>query len=87
MVGPVIDYDEDRDTDLLQTLDVYFSVGASPTRAAKILHTHPNTVVRRLDRVNELLGDGWQDAERLLDTQLAIKLWKVRGSLLTRQTG
>ncbi|RIS74096.1 helix-turn-helix domain-containing protein, partial [Mycobacteroides abscessus] len=55
--------------------------------AAKILHTHPNTVVRRLDRVNELLGDGWQDAERLLDTQLAIKLWKVRGSLLTRQTG
>ncbi|CQA04520.1 Conserved hypothetical protein (transcriptional regulator CdaR?) [Mycobacteroides abscessus] len=39
MVGPVIDYDEDRDTDLLQTLDVYFSVGASPTRAAKILHT------------------------------------------------
>lgn len=87
MVGPVIDYDEDRDTDLLQTLDVYFTVGASPTRAAKILHTHPNTVVRRLDRVNELLGDGWQDAERLLDTQLAIKLWKVRGSLLTRQTG
>ncbi|ORB58402.1 hypothetical protein BST43_10345 [Mycobacteroides saopaulense] len=87
MVGPVIDYDEGRDTDLLQTLDVYFTVGASPTRAAKILHTHPNTVVRRLDRVNELLGDGWQDAERLLDTQLAIKLWKVRGSLLTRQTG
>ncbi|MUM23601.1 GAF domain-containing protein [Mycobacterium sp. CBMA271] len=87
MVGPVIDYDDDRDTDLLQTLDVYFTVGASPTRAAKILHTHPNTVVRRLDRVNELLGDGWQDAERLLDTQLAIKLWKVRGSLLTRQTG
>lgn len=87
MLGPVVDYDRERSTELLRTLDVYFSVGASPTRAAKILHTHTNTVVRRLERVNELLGAGWQDADRLLDVQLALKLWKVRTTLLSRRAG
>ncbi|MGL6235228.1 MAG: helix-turn-helix domain-containing protein [Segniliparus sp.] len=85
MLGPIIDYDQERSTELLHTLDVYFSVGASPTRAAKKLHTHTNTVVRRLERVNELLGESWQDMDRLLDVQLALKLWKVRTTLLARK--
>ncbi|EFV12840.2 helix-turn-helix domain-containing protein [Segniliparus rugosus] len=85
MLGPIIEYDQERSTELLHTLDVYFSVGMSPTRAAKQLHTHTNTVVRRLERVNELLGDGWQDTGRLLDVQLALKLWKVRTTLLARK--
>ncbi|CAM5738146.1 hypothetical protein SMICM304S_02332 [Streptomyces microflavus] len=43
----------------------------SPTHAAKELHVHPNTVARRLERVNELLGEGWQHPDRALEVQLA----------------
>jgi GAF domain-containing protein len=74
VLGPVADYDSQRGTDLIGTLDAYFAAGQSPTRAATALHIHPNTVQQRLDRVSALLGDGWQQPERALDVQVALRL-------------
>ncbi|WP_241833259.1 helix-turn-helix domain-containing protein [Streptomyces caatingaensis] len=80
-IGPVIDYDEQRFTDLTRTLEAYFEAGGSPTNAAKRLHVHPNTVARRLERIGELLGPRWQDPERALEVQLALRVHRVRGVL------
>jgi GAF domain-containing protein len=74
LLGAVLDYDEQRGTDLIGTLRAYFAAGQSPTRAAGELHLHPNTVQQRLDRVTALLGDGWQQPERALDVQVALRL-------------
>ncbi|MBF6350164.1 helix-turn-helix domain-containing protein [Nocardia flavorosea] len=41
---------------LLQTLRIYLDELASPTRTARRLHVHPNTVVKRLERIETLLG-------------------------------
>lgn len=41
---------------LLQTLRVYLDELASPTRTARRLHVHPNTVVKRVVRIETLLG-------------------------------
>jgi DNA-binding PucR family transcriptional regulator len=38
------------------------------------LHVHPNTVQQRLDRITALLGEGWQQPERALDVQVALRL-------------
>lgn len=81
VIGPVLDYDARRFTDLTRTLDVYFASDASPTRAALSLHVHPNTVHRRLERVTELLGEHWQGAERSLDVRLALRLHRTRRAL------
>ncbi|WP_367129042.1 helix-turn-helix domain-containing protein [Saccharothrix sp. HUAS TT1] len=81
-VGPLLDYDQERYTDLVPTLEAYFEEGGSPTYAAGRLHVHTNTVTRRLDRIKELLGPEWQKPERALDLQLALRLLRVRGSLL-----
>ncbi|MFD1662258.1 helix-turn-helix domain-containing protein [Streptomyces caeni] len=85
VIGPVLDYDTQRFTELTRTLDAYFSSSTSPTRAAASLHVHPNTVSRRLERITELLGADWQDPERALDIQLALRLHRTRRTLQHRQ--
>ncbi len=74
---PVLDYDRHRDGDLARTLDAYFEAGRSPTNAAELLHMHPNTVTRRLDRVKRLLGPTWQLPSRALEIQLALHLHRL----------
>lgn len=79
ILGQVLDYDTDRGTDLIGTMQAYFAAGQSPTRAATSLHIHPNTVQQRLDRITALLGDGWQSPDRALDVQVALRLHSALG--------
>ncbi|MCX3059256.1 helix-turn-helix domain-containing protein [Streptomyces beihaiensis] len=80
-IGPVLDYDDQQYTVLVPTLEAYFASASSPSRAAEVLHVHPNTVSRRLERITELLGEGWQKPSRALQVQLALQLQRTRVSL------
>ncbi|MBN9734859.1 MULTISPECIES: helix-turn-helix domain-containing protein [unclassified Pseudonocardia] len=80
ILGPVAEHDERRGSDLLHTLEAYYATGASPTRAAARLHVHVNTVAQRLERIGTLLGPGWQDPERSLEVQLALRLHRLGAS-------
>ncbi|MFI9274959.1 helix-turn-helix domain-containing protein [Kitasatospora sp. NPDC052896] len=73
-LGPLLDYDARRGTDLVGTLRTYFACGKSLTRAKDELHIHVNTVVQRLDRVESLLGPDWDAPDRALQLQLALQL-------------
>ncbi|MEU9714542.1 helix-turn-helix domain-containing protein [Streptomyces sp. NPDC047976] len=85
-IGPVLEYDADRLTELTRTLEAYFASGGSPTHAAEALHVHPNTVSRRLDRIGELLGPDWQKPAGALEIQMALRLRKARTVLHDRRT-
>ncbi|MFJ6755867.1 helix-turn-helix domain-containing protein [Streptomyces sp. NPDC091273] len=76
-LGPLLDYDAQRGTDLVHTLDAYFAQGASLTRTRAALHVHVNTVVQRLDRVGRLLGEDWNSPARTLEIQLALRLHRL----------
>jgi PucR C-terminal helix-turn-helix domain/GAF domain/GGDEF-like domain len=78
-LGPVLAYDAQRGTRLVETLEAWFATGGSVKEAAERLHVHPNTVVQRLDRIGELLGAGWRDPGRGLDLQLALRVHRLRG--------
>ncbi|MFG2295495.1 helix-turn-helix domain-containing protein [Streptomyces sp. NPDC048603] len=80
-IGPVLDYDGQRFTSLVHTLESYFESGGSPTHAAEALHVHPNTVSRRLERITALLGEDWQEPARALEVQLALRLHRTRRTL------
>jgi GAF domain-containing protein/sugar diacid utilization regulator len=77
-VGPVLEYDGRRGTELLATLDAWFGCGGRTAETARALHVHPNTVGQRLDRVTSLLGPGWREPQRALEVQLAVRLWRLR---------
>ncbi len=80
-LGAVLDYDADKHTGLVETLDAWFAVGGSLRETADRLHIHPNTVTQRLDRVGRLLGDRWRDPGRRLDVQLALQMMRLRGDM------
>lgn len=76
-LGPLLEYDARRGTELIRTLAAYFGAGGSLTRAKDALHVHVNTVVQRLDRVEALLGADWNRPDRALELQLALRLQQL----------
>ncbi|MGW7270303.1 helix-turn-helix domain-containing protein [Streptomyces sp. NPDC054864] len=79
-LGPALDYDAKRGTELIHTLRAYFACGMSQSKAKDALHVHVNTVVQRLDRIGHLLGPDWQSPERALEIQLALRLHAYTGA-------
>ena len=83
-IGPVRAYDAERGTELLATLRAFVRHGGSPTRAARALVFHPNTILQRLERLDRVLGEGWRDDERLFRLSLAVRLDELREQLGSR---
>ena len=77
-LGPVLDYDRQRETQLVETLDAWFAAGGGLRETADRLHIHPNTVTQRLDRVGLLLGETWREPRHKLDVQLALQMARLR---------
>jgi DNA-binding PucR family transcriptional regulator len=73
-IGAVRRYDEARGTDLLGTLRAFVRNNASPTRTARALNFHTNTILQRLERLDAVLGAGWREDERLFRIGLATRL-------------
>lgn len=76
-IGPVLADDTGRESTLTRTLEVYLGCGAQPGPAAKELFIHANTLYKRLERVDRLLGTGWRRGEQLLQVHLALRLAKL----------
>lgn len=77
-LGPLLDYDSRRGSELVRTLQAYFDSGSSPRHAATALHVHVNTVSQRLERISSLLGNDWQRPDQALELQLALRLRHLR---------
>jgi GAF domain-containing protein len=79
-LGALLEYDRRRGTALVRTLQSYFDAGGNAVRAAEALHIHVNTVTQRVARIAQVLGAGWQQPERSLELQLALRLHRLRES-------
>ena len=77
-LGPVLRYDAARETQLAVTLEAWLGSDGALRETADRLHIHPNTVTQRLDRVSQLLGEGWRQPDRKLDVQLALQMVRLR---------
>jgi GAF domain-containing protein len=77
VIGGLVDYDERKGTDLVRTVEAYFSSGGNLTRTKDSLHVHVNTVTQRLDRITRLLGEDWQLGERALEVRVAVHLHRL----------
>ncbi|MFC3995971.1 helix-turn-helix domain-containing protein [Nocardiopsis sediminis] len=77
-LGPVLDYDARRSTELRRTLEEFFANGRNLGRAAAALHVHVNTVSQRLDRIADLLGAEWNSPGGELEVRIALHLHTLR---------
>ncbi len=65
ILGPVIEYDDERGTELVRSLEVWLEHNRSTERAARALHLHPHTLAYRLRRLQQLTE---RDLSRISDT-------------------
>jgi len=78
-IGPLVEYDRRRSTDLVGTLDAYFRNGANLSRTARVLHIHLNTLLKRLDRSVTVLGRDWRAGDDLA-LRMSVRLQVLRAA-------
>ncbi|QNG37727.1 GAF domain-containing protein [Geodermatophilaceae bacterium NBWT11] len=76
-VGPLLDYDGERQRDLAVTLETYLELARHHARTCEALHVHANTLYQRLDRITEVLGPQWKEPGRALELQVALRLHRL----------
>ncbi|MBB5153541.1 helix-turn-helix domain-containing protein [Saccharopolyspora phatthalungensis] len=85
-IGAVRRYDAERNADLLGTLRAFVRNNASPTRTARALNFHTNTILQRLDRLDRVLGEDWRNDERLFRLSIAVRIDELREKLQQAMT-
>jgi purine catabolism regulator len=73
-LGPLIAYDRRTDSELVQTLEMYFACNGNLSQAAQQLHLHRNSLLYRLERISEVLHADLDDAEIRLALQVALRM-------------
>lgn len=78
VIGPLVAYDEQHKGSLIETIDAYFAHHGNVSKTAEALYVHRNTLLYRLDRIQELTGHDLDRAEMRLALHLALKFWQLR---------
>jgi sugar diacid utilization regulator len=83
-IGAVVDYDDAHGTDLIATLRAFVRNEGSPTKTARAMSYHTNTILQRLDRLKALLGPQWRTDETFFRISTAVRLEELRSATRRR---
>lgn len=72
-IGPIIEHDKAKGSELLQTLKVYLEHDGSKQISAQKLFIVRQTLYHRLEKIKELLGEDFMSSERRLSIEIAIR--------------
>lgn len=79
ILGPVLDYDAEHGTALVMSLKIYLSHNRSLKATSEALHVHKQTVVYRMQRVEELTGQRLGHMEDIVNFWLALRALDLLG--------
>jgi PucR family transcriptional regulator, purine catabolism regulatory protein len=82
VLGPVLDQDRDRGSDLIATLDAFLQDGGHWQRVAEELHLHVNTLRYRIGRVEQLTGRAVSSFEERVNLFIALEALRTTGGPL-----
>jgi purine catabolism regulator len=74
LVGPLMEYDQKKAGSLISTLKAYLNNGCNLTTTAQAAFLHINTVIYRLQKIEEILGISLSDTEARLNIHMALKV-------------
>jgi sugar diacid utilization regulator len=83
-VGPLAAYDEQYETDLVQTLETFLECDGNVAGSAQRLYTHRHTVRYRLERVREISGLDVGSTDGRERLSLGLKAMRVLGIAASR---
>jgi len=80
-VKPLVDYDEQYETELVRTVETFLDADGNVAKTAERLFTHRHTIRYRLDRVKELSGLDVSSTDGRERLSLGLKSMRVLGIL------
>lgn len=78
-IKPLVAYDEKKSTELIKTLETYFQYNGNLKKISEILFTHYNTVLYRIERIQQITGMSLEDPDDRLNLQIGIKIKNILG--------
>ncbi|MBB3110769.1 purine catabolism regulator [Paenibacillus phyllosphaerae] len=76
-LGPLLDHDQNKGSDLLLTLKVYLDHDGSKQIAAQKLFIVRQSLYYRLEKIAELLGEGFMSPENRIAIQVALRAYQL----------
>ena len=76
VLGPLIQYEQSRKGELLNTLMAYLDQNQHIKKTADLLHVHTNTLNYRLKRIEEILLTDLTDSQQLFNIHLASNIYQ-----------
>ncbi len=76
ILGELIQYDEENNSDYVNTLQVYLEEGKNIGETAQKLYVHRNTIKYRITKVEEILNIDLEDTNTVFNLQFAFKIRK-----------
>jgi PucR family transcriptional regulator, purine catabolism regulatory protein len=77
VLSALLAYDAAHNTDLVHTLRSYFRCNGNVIRTAEVLFLHRNSVLYRLQRIEDLLEVDLKDSQDRLVLHLAVELTEL----------
>lgn len=78
IMRPLIEYDAQNRGSLVKTVEAYFVHHGNISQTAESLFVHRNTLLYRMERIEELTGLNLDQANMRLALHLSLKLWQLR---------
>lgn len=76
-LGRLISHDDNKNAELVETLEAFFACHGNLSQTANRLHIHRNTLTYRLERIAHITQLDLDDADARFSLQLALKLRPV----------
>ncbi|MFZ5967585.1 MAG: PucR family transcriptional regulator [Bacillota bacterium] len=73
----LVEYDRTKNTELVKTLQIYFETNGNLKRMSEIMYTHYNTVLYRIQRIQEITGMRVDNAEERFNLETALKIMNI----------
>jgi purine catabolism regulator len=75
VIGPLIDYDNQRGLDLVNTLIIYIRNQGNVSQTSRVMNLHRQSLLYRLRKIESLTERSLVDPDDLFLLDLSIKLW------------
>lgn len=80
LLGPIFDYEQSQDGDLMVTLKAYLDLQRSWQKTAAALFTHRQTIIYRIRKVGDLTGLDMSETSTLAQLWLALQIHEAMHS-------
>lgn len=74
---PLVKYDKEKDSELIETLKKYFEYGGNLKRISQEMYIHYNTIIYRMQRIKEILGIDFENHNSMLNVQICLRVYDI----------